>query len=238
MIAESSKVIRSTIPRSAKVFRDCLVCDSCCGESTSIGDGAIVRDSNLAEGVEIGRRNSLRSATIGLRTYTGSDCNISHATIGSYCAISWNVSIGGADHACQKLALTPKFRITRNPDDAIVPYPESWSNVCRIGSDVWLASGVCVLRGLTIGDGCVVGANSVVTRDLPPYSIAVGAPARVIRYRFSSSTIDFIQTVRWWEFPVAVLKENADLFDLTDEMKIVRRLKEIVAKLGGVNVNK
>lgn len=230
MTAESSKVVRSVVPASANVFRDCLVYDSKLGDNVSVGDGAIVRDSRLSDRVEIGRRNNIRMSVIGRSTYTGSDCNISHATVGSYCAISWNVSVGGADHAYQKLALTPKFRITLNQDDARVPYPESWGMKCVIGNDVWLASGVCVLRGVVIGDGCVVGANSVVTKDVPPYSIAVGAPAKVIRRRFSQSTIDFLEQVCWWNLPADILQKNADLFDLTDETEIVRRLKDVVAQ--------
>lgn len=238
MISEDSKITHSDIPESVKIFRACTISESRCGEFSSIGDDTVVRDSILAESVEIGRRNIVRQSTIGRSTYTGSDCNISHASVGSYCAISWNVSIGGADHNYFKLALTPKFRITHNFGDARVPYPESWGMECRVGNDVWLASGVCVLRGVSIGDGCVIGANSVVTKDIPPYSVAVGAPAKVIRRRFSLSTIDFLEKVCWWRLPPPVLQGNADLFDLTDETEIVQRLSELVEKCGGCHGDK
>lgn len=238
MIKESSKTVRSDISDSAKIFYNCRVRDSSVGELASIGDDSIIIESDIADSVEIGRRNIIRQATIGRATYTGSNCNISHANVGSYCAISWNVSIGGADHNYQKLALTPKFRITHDPEDARVPYPESWSMECRIGNDVWLASGVCVLRGVSIGDGCVIGANSVVTRDIPPYSIAVGVPARVIRRRFSPSTIAFLEKNCWWCLSSSVLKAHADLFDLTDEAEIVQRLSDVMEKYGGCHGDK
>lgn len=238
MISEDSKITRSVIPESVKIFRACTVCDSRLGAFVSIGDDSVVRDSDFSEGVEIGRRNIIRQATIGRATYTGSNCNISHAIVGSYCAISWDVSIGGADHNYQKLALTPKFRITHDPEDARVPYPESWGMECCIGSDVWLSSGVCVLRGVSIGDGCVIGANSVVTRDIPPYSIAVGVPARVIRRRFSPSTIAFLEKNCWWCLSSSVLKAHADLFDLTDEAEIVQRLSDVMEKYGGCHGDK
>lgn len=70
-----------------------------------------------------------------------------------------------------------------------------------IGNDVWIGHGACLLSGVTIGDGAVVGAWAVVAKDIPPYAIAVGNPARVIKYRFSEDVIKRLMEVKWWDLP-------------------------------------
>lgn len=85
-----------------------------------------------------------------------------------------------------------------------------------IGNDVWLAEGVRILTGVTIGDGAVIGTRSVVTHDIPPYAIAAGVPAKVIRYRFSPEVIEKLLKVRWWDWPLEKILENAKILVSND----------------------
>ena len=95
----------------------------------------------------------------------------------------------------------------------LYPFPEFWKSAkylaqrsttdgdVSIGNDVWLCQGCTILSGVTIGDGAVVGARAVVTHDVPPYALAVGNPASVVRYRFDQDTIDRLMKIRWWDWP-------------------------------------
>lgn len=81
-----------------------------------------------------------------------------------------------------------------------------------IGNDVWIASHVVIGSGANIGDGAVIGANSVVVGNVPPYAVAVGSPARVVKYRFDERLITQLLEIRWWEWEDERIKQNRELF--------------------------
>ncbi len=142
-------------------------------------------------GVEIGDYTSINRNTL-----------IESGTIGKFCSIAANVSIGMAEHPMHHLSThvatfdEPFFGLISAPKDAQQRKAEP-----LIGHDVWIARGATVLRGVTIGDGAVVAAGSVVTKDVPPYAIVAGNPARIVRYRFEQDVIDRIEAMRWWDDP-------------------------------------
>jgi serine acetyltransferase len=86
-----------------------------------------------------------------------------------------------------------------------------------IGNDVYIGGNVMVLDGVKIGDGAVIGAGSVVSKDIPPYAVAVGAPIKIIRYRFSDEQISKLLKIAWWEFEEEKLKDVENLFWETDD---------------------
>ena len=198
------------------------IVESDIGVGSSIGDQAIIRKSILGEHVEIGRRNTVDNCRIGSGTYTCEFTIMKYATIGKYCAISWNVSVGGANHDIHRLALTPVHRVLQEKASK-EGYSSFSDERCKIGNDVWLAAGCHVLRNVFIGNGAVIGANSVVTKDIPPYAIAVGSPAKVIGYRFSKEIIDRLQEIQWWDFPLGLLRECREI--LSNELKMEEVLK-------------
>lgn len=83
-----------------------------------------------------------------------------------------------------------------------------------IGHGVWIGDSVIILPGVTVGNGAVIGAGSVVTRPIPPYAIAVGNPARVVKYRFSPEVVALLEAVDWWSWDVEKIRRNRDLFEL------------------------
>jgi len=95
----------------------------------------------------------------------------------------------------------------------------------KIGNDVWLGTGSIVNRGVTIGDGALIGANAVVTNDIPPYAIAIGSPARVIKYRFTDEIISALQKLKWWDWPVSKIKEN---FQFISDKPNLGKLEELM----------
>jgi acetyltransferase-like isoleucine patch superfamily enzyme len=85
-----------------------------------------------------------------------------------------------------------------------------------IGNDVWIAEGVRILTGVTIGDGAVIGSRALVCKDIPPYAIAVGIPAKVIRYRFSQDVIEKLLKIKWWDWPIEKILKHAKILVSND----------------------
>ncbi|MCL2371631.1 CatB-related O-acetyltransferase, partial [Candidatus Saccharibacteria bacterium] len=122
--------------------------------------------------------------------------------IGSFCAFAPNVSILGSNHDYNYTALQysfythffdqchPSFRVSRTRAGS--------KGKITIGSDVWLGQNVVVLGGVNIGNGAIVGANAVVTKDVAPYTLVAGVPAKEIKKRFSDDTIAFLEDLKWW----------------------------------------
>ncbi|MBW4022471.1 MAG: CatB-related O-acetyltransferase [Proteobacteria bacterium] len=122
--------------------------------------------------------------------------------IGRYCSIAEGVEIFlGGNHRTDWITTYPFSALDAWPEaHSIEGHPATKGNVV-VGNDVWLGHSSVVLSGVTIGDGAVVGARAVVTRDVPPYAIVAGNPARVLRYRFPDEVIAQLLAVEWWDWP-------------------------------------
>ena len=134
-------------------------------------------------------------------SYCGCDCQIVDTEIGAFCSISDHVFIGGAEHPIEWVSTSPVFQNTRHsgPTKRFVKYDAPASKHTIIGNDVWIGHGVTIKSGVVVGNGAVVGSNALVTKDVPPYAIVGGVPAKVIKYRFDDSVIDALLSIRWWE---------------------------------------
>ena len=130
---------------------------------------------------------------IGDYTYIGYRCMITRASIGRYVSIANNVFIGMGEHNLQGISTSTLFCENDGEDTSLTRDP------VVIEDDVWIGVNVVILRGVTIGRGAVIGAGAVVTKDVPPYSIVVGVPGKVLHKRFDNGTIDKIQNSKWWE---------------------------------------
>jgi acetyltransferase-like isoleucine patch superfamily enzyme len=144
--------------------------------------------------VQSGSRIDAQSS-IGSHTYIGCYCYITATAIGRYGSIGNNVSIGQGEHVLTDVSTSAKFY--QNPYQILTAKP------CQIGHDVWIGVDAIILRGVTIGTGAVIAANAVVTRDVPPYAIVAGVPARVIKYRFSETVRAALLESAWWELDVS-----------------------------------
>lgn len=140
--------------------------------------------------VEIGSGTHLHNCTIGNYSYIGSKCTCNCAHIGNYTCIAPGVQIGGMEHSYWKLSTNPQLS-----DDCI------YGKITNIGHDVWIAANAIIKQGVTIGDGAVVGACAFVNKDVPPYAIVVGAPAKILKYRFDDVMVQKIIESRYWDNP-------------------------------------
>jgi virginiamycin A acetyltransferase len=132
--------------------------------------------------------------SIGDWTFVGKGTAITKATIGRYCSIATNCSIGMGEHLIDTISTSVHFYPPGRARDILV------QKDLVIGHDVWIAADSIVRRGVRIGNGAIVGANSFVNKDVDDFAIVAGNPARFIRYRFSEQKRNAIKASRWWEF--------------------------------------
>lgn len=220
-VDESAEVNNIIAADSVRIYRDTFVSDCTLEEHVTIGDRSRIISSTLDEHVIIQRGNVIHDTLIGRYTSTMHDTTIFSAKIGSFCAISWSVSIGGASHG-YKNATIHGFISCRDFGIIMDEGYNLYEKPVIIGNDVWIATGACINRGVTIGNGAVIGANAVVTKDVEPYTIVAGCPAKPIKKRFGKEQIQRLQAAEWWNLSEDVLKKNVALFsgDL-DEHKLL-----------------
>jgi acetyltransferase-like isoleucine patch superfamily enzyme len=149
--------------------------------------------------------------------------DIGHVTIGSWCSLGSDIEImPGGNHRIDTVTTFPIQRRFKLPGAEDAGQPWSKGDVV-IGNDVWIGMGVKILGGVTIGDGAVVGAWSVVTKDVAPYEIVAGVPARPQGKRFSQEIIDSLLRIRWWEWEDSVVIARAQELASPDVAAFTRR---------------
>lgn len=228
---ETSICIDSDCAKNSKVYKNCYCRNIVLGENASIGDFSRIEDSRFEERCIIQRNNMIYSSSFGKYTYTGRNTTIWHSNIGKFCSISWNVSIGGANHDYKRITL---HSFLYSDDFGIKPKGyvgyDRFSNPCVIGNDVWIAANACVLRGVKIGDGAVVAAGAVVTENVEPYTIVAGVPAKPIKKRFDDEIITLLNRSNWWNLPIDVIKEYYGIFNEVPSQDNLIKLIDICKK--------
>lgn len=156
------------------------------------------------------------SSVIGQYTYLNSNSQInSYVNIGKFCSIASDVIIAPDNHPVDWLSTHP-FQCDPLWTDSLGVKGKHFivsKNHTTIMNDVWIGTRVIIKRGVKIGNGAIIGAGSVVTKDVPDYAIAAGIPAKIIRYRFSQDIIDKLLQINWWNLPIDQLR-NVDFNDI------------------------
>ena len=174
------------------------------GEAPTIQEGAIVEDCTLGVWTEVGKNTVMKSSSMGDYSYITQNCNVVWTTIGKFCSIANATRINPGNHptwrAVQHHSVYRAEAYGLGADDAEF-FEWRKDNWVTIGHDVWIGHGVTVTAGVTIGTGAVVGAGAVVTRDVAPYTVVGGVPARVIKRRFTEAQAEALQEIAVWDWP-------------------------------------
>lgn len=194
---------------------------------------ARTRNTAFEGGNAVAKLTSVANSQVGYGTYIASYSKLSNCKIGRYCSIAQKVEVAFGDHPTRRFVSTHPVFYAKNTPVGYTYVKENrfkeykYIDKCQdffvqIGNDVWIGYGATIMSGVSIGDGAIIAAGAVVTRDVPPYAIVGGVPAKVIRYRFNEGDIHFLTELKWWDKDIAWIRKHAEYFDDID------RLREVV----------
>lgn len=174
----------------------------------------IKNNCNLSKMVVVYRGVRLNNVTAGDYSYIGKKTVIHNTTIGKFCSISDECVIGLPAHSIDTISSSPLFSSIKNGTKTswVKRNMPSKPYDVNIGNDVWIGYRAIIPGSVKIGDGAVVASGAVVTKDVPPYAIVGGVPAKIIRYRFDEENVQKLLSSEWWNQPDAVLINNIDKF--------------------------
>lgn len=188
-------------------------------EKPHIHATASVRKSELGGWTDIGAHCSVNESTVGDYSYLAGHVSMIWTDMGKFCSIAAQTRINPGNH--------PTWRVTQHhstyrriqygfdtqEDHAFFQWRRD--HRCTVGHDVWIGHGVTVIAGKKIGTGAVIGSGAVVTKDIPPYAIVVGVPARVVKFRFPPAVVEQLLATQWWDWDRTTLEQRFnDLLDL------------------------
>lgn len=163
------------------------------------------------------------NSSVGYGTFIGINCNLPNVSIGAYCSFAHNIEVIYAAHPTSIFVSThPAFYsllkqsgftyVSKQLFKECLFFDEKKNIYVKIGNDVWIGANVIILAGVEIADGAIIAAGSVVTKNVKPYDIVGGIPAKVIRSRFNNNQIEILNQIKWWNYSPQWIKNHSHLF--------------------------
>ena len=195
----------------------------------SIDNSAKITACELGRYTEVGARTKLLETTLGDYSYVVNDSDIAYSRVGKFTSIAAHVRINPGDHPMHRASQSHfTYRASayfEGEDDDAAFFDWRRSRCVEIGHDVWIGHGVVVLSRRKIGTGAVIGAGSVVTKDVPPYAVVAGNPARLIRMRFTDEVAAGLQSIAWWDWPHERLRAGLANFRCMEAVDFVQKYR-------------
>ena len=186
--------------------------------------GAAIKNASIHKTSKIEAGSQIVNTLMDKHSFCGYDCEISNCEIGSFTSIANGVVIGGGMHPIDWVGTSPVFYEGRDSVSAkFSEFQREGVKTTLIGHDVWIGRNALIKQGVTIGNGAVIGMGSVVTKDVAPYAIVGGNPAKLIRYRFPEEIVSKLIASEWWELDENDLKKFAK--DITHPEKFLKNFK-------------
>ena len=193
--------MKSTIGKETKIGQKTNITSSNLSSDTIVGHNCMVINSNLSGLVEIGDCTTINNSTIVGR--------LNYIRIGKYCSIAQGVFIIDINHNIKRRTTHFMYKYI----NVIDKIDELKSNGgVEIGNDVWIGKNSIILSGITIGDGAVIAAGSIVTKDVEPYSVVAGVPAKLKKKRFNDNIIKKLIKEKWWNMSIQELNKKEKKF--------------------------
>lgn len=172
--------------------------------------GSALKNCEIHSSSKVESGCNLVNVTMCKHSFCGYDCEISNCEIGSFTSIANGVVVGGGMHPLDWVGMSPVFYKGRDSVKAkFSEFEREQVRTTFIGHDVWIGRNAIIKQGVSIGTGAVIGMGSVVTKDVPPYAIFAGNPAKLIRFRFSDYIIQRLLESKWWELDEKILSQVA-----------------------------
>ncbi|WP_420384920.1 CatB-related O-acetyltransferase [Roseivirga sp.] len=179
------------------------------------GKAIVNSDIHPTSTVEAG--SEVVNSSFGKHSFCGYDCEIINTDIGAFCSIANKVIIGGGMHPMEWVSMSPAFYEGRDSIKAkFAKHKRETPLRTQVGNDVWIGECTLIKQGVSIGNGAVIGMGSVVTKDVAPYSIVAGVPAREIRKRFDEITAKKLLDSAWWDWTDDKIAGMGDYFNDPD----------------------
>lgn len=201
-------ILKKIIPESRILFDDSIDFDYF---------KSFLWKTSLGKQVKLYTPYKIGESSIDNYTYIASNSNITNTHIGKFCSIGANLACGWGLHPTNGLSTSPMFYSTLKQNGVTLSNYDKVEErkPILIGNDVYIGANVTIIDGVIIGDGAIIGAGAVVSKDIPPYAIAVGCPIRIIKYRFTEQEIDCLLKIKWWDLGDEDLKNvEIDFFDV------------------------
>ncbi len=174
-------------------------------EEPQVDATAVVSDSQLGAWTAVGARTTIAESSLGDYSYVMNDANVIYSEIGKFCSIAAFARINPGNHPLERAALHHFTYRSRSyelaEDDDREFFDRRRASKVVLGHDVWIGHGAIVLPGVKIGSGAAIGAASVVSKDVPPFAVVAGVPAKVIRFRFDGDVQAGLMRLCWWDWP-------------------------------------